>query len=197
MTQDGSVSRWLGPLQEGDAEAAHQLWQRYFVSLVKLARKRMKQTIGLADEEDVALSAFDSFCRNAEGGRFPNLSDRSDLWRILAVMTARKARGLFRSEGRRKRGGDVRWAAPDAADDASVLEQVFSREPTPELAAQVAEECQRLLGLLGNEDLRKVAVWRMEGHTVEEVAAAFDCAPRTVKRKLQLIRNLWVHESPL
>ena len=103
MTQDGSVSRWLGPLQDGDPEAAQQLWERYFVSLVKLARKRMKLSTGLADEEDVALSAFDSFCRNAEGGRFPKLSDRDDLWRILAVMTARKARGLFRSEGRQKR----------------------------------------------------------------------------------------------
>jgi DNA-directed RNA polymerase specialized sigma24 family protein len=197
MTQEGSVSRWLGPLRQGDPEAAYQLWERYFASLVQLARQRMKQTTGLADEEDVALSAFDSFCRNAEGGRFPQLSDRDDLWRILAVMTARKARGVFRSEGRQKRGGQAGLAnGADVADDL-LLEQIFSREPTPELAAQMTEECQRLLHLLGADDLRKIAVWRMEGHTVEEVAATIGCAPRTVKRKLQVIRNLWVHESPL
>jgi DNA-directed RNA polymerase specialized sigma24 family protein len=195
MTQDGSVSRWLGPLQEGDPEAARHLWERYFVSLVQLARKRIKLTTGLADEEDVALSAFNSFCRNAEGGRFPQLSDRDDLWRILAVMTARKARGLFRSEGRQKRGGHAHLAK-DALTDDLLLEHVFSREPSPELAAQMTEECERLLQLLGGEDLRKIAVWRMEGHTVEEVAATIGCAPRTVKRKLQVIRNLWVHESP-
>jgi DNA-directed RNA polymerase specialized sigma24 family protein len=192
MAEDGSISRWLGPLQEGDPEAAHRLWERYFVSLVQLARKRMKQTMGVADEEDVALSAFDSFCRHAEGGRFPRLLNRDDLWRLLAVLTARKARGLIRSETRIKRGGKARPVGDD--DEVALLEQVFSREPAPELAAQMTEEYQRLLALLDAEDLRRVAIWRMEGHSVENIAASLGCAPRTVKRKLQVIRNLWEHE---
>ena len=197
MTHNGSVSRWLVPLQVGDPEAAHQLWERYFFSLVKLARKHMKQPTGLADEEDVALSAFDSFCRNAEGGRFPRLQDRDDLCRILAVMTKRaaKLRGLLRSEGRLKRGGKARLANPASDDDVAILELVFSREPAPELATQMTEEYQRLLDVLGVEELRRVAIWRMEGHSVEHIAAALQCAPRTVKRKLQIIRNLWNHES--
>ena len=71
MSQEGSVSRWLDPLRQGDPHAAQQLWQRYFVDLVQLARKRLRQaTPRVADEEDVALSALDSFCRGVEQGRF-------------------------------------------------------------------------------------------------------------------------------
>jgi len=36
----------------------------------------------------------------------------------------------------------------------------------------------------------------MEGYTIEEIAALVGCAPRSVKRKLQLIRTLWAKEGP-
>ena len=39
-----------------------------------------------------------------------------------------------------------------------------------------------------------IAVWKMEGHTVEEIAARLNCVGRSVKRKLQLIRTLWENE---
>jgi DNA-directed RNA polymerase specialized sigma24 family protein len=197
MDSDGSITRWLGPLQDGDAAAAHELWQRYFVSLVELARKRLRQTrLRVADEEDVALSAFDSFCRCAEQGRFPDLVDRDSLWRVLAVITARKASHLVRDESRQKRDGALATVGATNRDDADLLQQVLSREPSPDLAAQMTEEYERLLRLLEHEQLRQVAVWRMEGHTVEEIAARAGCAPRSVKRKLQMIRMLWEHEEP-
>jgi DNA-directed RNA polymerase specialized sigma24 family protein len=145
------------------------------------------------DEEDVALSAFASFCRNVERGAFPELHDRTNLWRILAVITARKASHVVRDEGRLKRGGQARLT--DSEDQEALLEQVYSREPTPEMAAQMTEEYDRLLGLLDDEQLRQVAVYRMEGLSVEEVAARTGCAPRSVKRKLQMIRSLWEQEE--
>jgi DNA-directed RNA polymerase specialized sigma24 family protein len=194
VSQEGSVTRWLGPLQQGDPDAAKQLLERYFLGLVRLAQKRLCRAVRVADEEDVALSAFDSFCRNAAEGRFPQLNDREDLWRLLAVITLRKARQLLRDESRQKRGGG---AGPTCAsnEDGPLLEQALSREPSPELAAQMTEEYQLLLNLLGDEQLRQVAIWRMEGLSVEEIAVKLDCAPRTVKRKLHLIRNLWEHEG--
>jgi DNA-directed RNA polymerase specialized sigma24 family protein len=195
MLPDGSVSRWLEPLQKGDPAAVQQLWQRYFLRLVELARQRLRQVPRAADEEDVALSAFDSFCRNAGQGRFPRLNDRDDLWRLLAAITARKACRLLRDEARLKRGGPAPQAKTTGDDPAARLEQVVSPEPSPELAAQLAEEYQRLLGLLGDEQLRQVAVWRMEGHSIEEIAERAGCAPRSVKRKLRAIRVLWEHEE--
>jgi RNA polymerase sigma factor (sigma-70 family) len=195
MSPEGSVTRWLGQLQEGDPAAARQLWERYFRRLVGLARKKLQGApCRAADEEDVALSAFDSFCRCAEAGRFPQLADRDGLWRLLVTITARKAAHQVRDEGRRKRGGGA--ARLTNADAESVLEEVLSREPSPEFAAEVAEECQRLLRRLGDKELEAVALKRMEGYTVEEIAKLLSFAPRTVKRKLALIRTIWEKETP-
>jgi DNA-directed RNA polymerase specialized sigma24 family protein len=190
MPSEGSVTRWLGQLKAGDAAAAQPLWERYVRRLAGLARQKLRGRPGrAADEEDVALSAFDSFCRNAEQGRFPELADRDGLWRLLVVITARKAAHLRRDEGRAKRGG----AAAAESEDVS-LDRIISREPTPEFAAQAAEEYERLLGLLGDPELASVAVWRMEGYSVDDIAARLGYAPRSVKRKLALIRGLWEKE---
>jgi DNA-directed RNA polymerase specialized sigma24 family protein len=198
MSSEGSVTRWLGPLQEGDSAAVQPLWERYFRRLVGLARKKLRSAPRrAADEEDVALSAFDSFCRNAEQGRFPRLLDRDSLWRLLVVFTARKSAHLLRDEGRQKRGGGLtpRTGTPPTRGGEPVLEQVLSREPTPALAAEMAEQCQRLLARLGDAELEKIALWRMEGFGVEEIASQLGCAPRSVKRKLHLIRTIWEKET--
>jgi DNA-directed RNA polymerase specialized sigma24 family protein len=191
MPTDDAVTIWLGRLQTGDADAVRPLWDRYFHRLVGLARKRLGHAPRrAADEEDVALSAFDSFCRNAERGRFPDLTDRESLWRLLAAFTVRKATRHVRDAARLKRGGGS--LAEGGSDP---LEEVFGGEPDPALAAEVAEECERLLGALGDADLKRVAVLRMDGHSVEEVAERIGCAPRSVKRKLQLIRSIWEREE--
>ena len=131
----------------------------------------------------MALSAFDSFCRGLKRGRFPDLQDRDNLWKLLVVLTARKACHLIRDEQRLKRGGG------QTAGTAQELEQAVGQEPSPEFAAELAENCQRLLDLLGDDDLRTVALNKMEGYTTEEIASQLNCAPRTVERKLRLIRR--------
>jgi hypothetical protein len=103
-----SVTCWLGNLREGDLAAAQPLWERYFSRLVVVARgklKRVRRSTAGEDEEDAALSAFNSFCGGAARGRFPQLADRGDLWRLLVVITARKAMAQAHREGRKKRGG--------------------------------------------------------------------------------------------
>jgi RNA polymerase sigma factor (sigma-70 family) len=193
MSSDGSVTRWLGRLHAGDPAAAQQLWERYFRRLVGLARARLRGAPRrAADEEDVALSAFDSFCRGAEQGRFPRLADRDSLWRLLVTITARKAAHQVRDERRQKRGG----GASPVADVEAALAEALSREPNPEFAAGVADEYRRLLDRLGDRDLQAVALLRLEGYSVEEVAAELGCAPRAVKRKLALIRTVWEKETP-
>jgi DNA-directed RNA polymerase specialized sigma24 family protein len=194
MAPEGSITRWLVPLQAGDAAAAQELWERYFRRLVGLARSKLQ---GLArraaDEQDVALSVFDTFCRNAQQGRFPQLADREDLWRLLVLLTARRAARLRRDEGRLKRGGGKQAQADESA--AIRLEGLLSREPTPEFAAEVAEACQHLLASLGDQRLEEVARCKMEGYTTEEIARRLKCSARSVKRKVQLIRNLWEKEG--
>jgi DNA-directed RNA polymerase specialized sigma24 family protein len=203
MASEQSVTHWIGQLKAGNHAAAQQLWERYFRRLVGLARKKLRDTHRLgADEEDVALSAFDSFCRGAELGRFPRLDDRDDLWRVLVTLAARKVLHLVRDQQRLKRGGgavldEAALRGPeDSAGEATGIEQILGREPTPELAAQVAEECQRLLQKLGDDELRSIAVWKMEGDTSQQIGARLQRAPSTIERKLRVIRTLWSKEIP-
>jgi DNA-directed RNA polymerase specialized sigma24 family protein len=193
-----SVSCWIVQLRQGNAAAAQRLWERYFHRLVGVARARLRETPRrAADEEDVALSAFDSLCRGLGQGRFPQLSDRNDLWHLLVVLAARKAAHLMRDQGRQKRGGPgPSTDAPRPGLVEADVEQLLSAEPNPQFAAQVAEECDRLLDRLGDAELRQLAVWKMESFTNEEIAAKLECAPRTVERRLRLIRAVWDKEGP-
>ena len=199
----GSVSLWLGALQAGDLAAAQPLWERYFAQLVRLARARLRagpRVTADADEEDAALSAFDSFCAGAARGRFPRLADRDELWRLLVVLTARKVAAQARRQRRQKRGGgrvlrEADLLEADPGGEAG-LEQVVGAEPTPEFAAMVAEECRCRIDGLGAEDLRRIAVWKLEGYTTEEIRERLGCSLRTVTLKLALIRTLWDPEQP-
>ncbi len=188
MSGDGSVSQWIGELQAGDPAAVQPLWERYFQQLVALARRQLAGAPRqVADEEDVALSAFDSFCRGVEKGRYPKLNDRDNLWRMLVTITSHKVIDRVRLERRLERGG----ASGEAVD----MGELVSREPTPEFAAEVADNCRHLLQRLGDAELVSVALWKMEGFTTEEIAGKLGYVPRTVERKLRLIREIWAKEA--
>jgi DNA-directed RNA polymerase specialized sigma24 family protein len=196
----GSVTCWITQLKAGDRAAAQPLWEGYFRQLVARARRQLQGVPRrAADEEDVALSAFDSFCRAAEQGRLPELSDRDDLWQILVVITDRKSCDLAQHERRHKRGGgrvrdEAALAEGRSTADGSPLAQIVSQEPSPRFAAQVVEEYQRLLDLLGEAELQRVAVWKMEGYSLTEIAERVGWVLRTVKRWLRLIRQIWEQE---
>jgi DNA-directed RNA polymerase specialized sigma24 family protein len=200
MSVPDSVTNWLVQLKAGDPTAAQPLWERYVQHLVALARERLHGTRRRGeDEEDVALSAFDSFCRGAMRGKFPQLTDRNDLWQLLVVITVRKALDLMERQGRKKRGGgrlQGQSGFPGPTDSGNGgIEQVVGNEPTPAFAAEVAEEYQRLLDKLGDDELRQIAVWKMEGDTNAQIAERLGCAPVTVERRLHLIRSLWENEA--
>jgi RNA polymerase sigma factor (sigma-70 family) len=199
MSSDESITHWVEQARSGGHDTASKLWEAYFPRLVQLARRHLRDLPRrLADEEDVALSAFDSFWRGAGQGRFPRLDDRHDLWQVLVMITARKARDLIEHEGRAKR--DWRRLQPNdpgaspspAAPDLSAL---VGRGPCPACAAQVADQCRHLLSRLADEQLRVIALLKMDGYTNAEIAALLDLAPTTIERRLTRIRKQWEREG--
>ncbi len=201
--QHGSVTAWVAQLKAGDAEAARQLWERYFARIVRLAQRRLKgASRRVADEEDVALSAFHSLCRGAANGHFTELSDRDDLWRLLAAIVHRKAVDHVRRNVSKKRGGgDVRGESifgelsSDSSHEFAGFDAWVGDDPTPELLTAMDEEYQRLLGSLRNDTLRQIAMWRMEGESNEEIAQRLGTTVRSVERKLNRIREKWSQEG--
>ncbi len=147
------------------------------------------QTRRSFDQEDVAISAFHSLCEGVRGGRFPELSHREDLWSLLVVITARKTSAKLRGESALKRGGANTPAEVD-------LSSLLGTEPTPEFAAELADESERLLQILDDEDLRAIAIRKLEGYQNREIADEVGCALRTVERRLALIRQAWSEFEP-
>jgi DNA-directed RNA polymerase specialized sigma24 family protein len=187
---------WVAQLKDGDPAAAQRLWNTYFLRMVSAARTKLQGVSSrMADEEDVALSAFKSFCRGTREGRFPQVLEEEDPWPLLLALTKHKALDLVRFEQRAKRGqsklhADASPGAQSRADTAA-LAQLCGKGPDPHELIQAAEACQNLLNRLNDTILLAIALWRMEGFTVDEIAFKLGCTPRTIERKLQIIRRLW------
>lgn len=208
MPPSQSVTLWVDQLKAGDAIAAQRLWEVYFQRMVGLARRKLEGAArGAADEEDVALSAFKSFCLGAQEGRFTQLLDRNNLWSLLMAITAHKSVDLIRGQNRQKRGGTGRADAAETLDrhDQQTLRlvplsEIISREPTPEFAAELSDQLQSLLKRLdatGDAELRKIALLKLDGYSTTEIAARIGCVGRTVERKTQVISRIWEKDAPL
>lgn len=199
MPEHDSIAGWLLGVRAGDPVAAQALWQRYFDRLLRLAQEKLPGHVKRAfDEEDVAHSALRCFFHALALDRYPQLTDRHGLWNVLVVITARKAKAYLRRQNRDKRGGglvqgETAFLNP-ADDDALGIDQALGAEPTPEFAAEVAEECQRLLDQLDDDTLRTIAILKMEGYTVDEIAARLGSTKRTIERRLHIVRKTWEQE---
>ena len=192
------VSQWLSRLQRGDDRAADVIWREYFEKIVRLAKRRLGELPRrVADEEDVALSAMNSLFRGAEAGRFPQLEDRDDLWKLLVTITARKAIKVQRRHFAEKRGGglvqgeSVLGRRQDPEDGLWGIDQVLGREPTPELTGMLSETCHVMLGDLQDATLEQIALLKLEGYSNSEIARRQGCSKRTIERKLERIQDKW------
>lgn len=199
----GSITRWLGDLKHGGDSAAQHLWERYFDRLTRLAFDYLRgNPRRVSDEEDAALSAFNTFVAKQRAGGLPQVQDRDDLWRILVVLTLRKVKDQVNHERRIKRGGGRKiWGDADrerAADGTRGLDldDVEGREPSPLFAALFADEVRQRLDSLPDARCRQVALLRLEGHKVSEVASALGVTNATVKRDLVIVRKRWSQEEP-
>jgi RNA polymerase sigma factor (sigma-70 family) len=186
-----STTFWVNQLKAGNREAAQAIWRRYCRRLIELARKRLSgnASLGIADENDIAQSAFASFYRAAEQGRFPQLANSSDLWRLLIAITQRKISHQLRDQNRLKR----KPISCDKADQREPinLDDIAGKEPTPQFGAIAIESFRELLDQLGNDTLRTVAVMKMEGYTNYEISERLTCSLSTVERKVRRIRHEW------
>ena len=199
MPDPSNVSHWIDQVKGGDSQAARHLWRHFFDRLVSAVRQRLQgQNRAVADEEDIVLSVFDSFYAAAEQGRFPDLADRDELWRLLLRMAARKVIDKRRHDRRQRRGGAEQTLS--LVGEGQTLLDVIGTEPTPEFTLMMQESVDQFLSHLGVGQLRDLAVAKLEGYSNAEIAQRFGCSERTIERRLHLIREkfqqeLWVDDE--
>ena len=199
-TGDLSVTNWVERLRRGDEAAAAKLWSHYFTRLVAVARGRLA-TIDrrVSDEEDIASEVLAALCRAADDRRLPPLGSRDDLWHLLlSYLRGRVVDQARRTQATKRGGGRVRGhsALKNPSDSAdATFDRLPEDGPTPADVVAMHEQAGVLLSLLPSDQHRDIALAKLAGRTTAEVAAALGIAPRTVERKLAIIRRLWREEG--
>ena len=188
-----SVTGWIELLSAGNTQAAEELWRHISLRLQEFARRKLDvQTRRRYDEHDAANSAFHSLCRGLADGRL-EAENRDAFWGLLAVITSRKISARRSSLNRQKRGGGaVSGDSGFAALGDAGINAIVSHQPPPDVLAEVSESCAQLLDALPDETMRKIVLLKFQGAKNEEVGDELKCTRRTIERKLERIRRIWV-----
>lgn len=201
MDPTAEFAELLERVREGDDQAIAKLWEDYYQQLVRIAAQRMPLNLRrTGDEEDIALSAFHSFIAGIRHDRFPDLSGPDNLWGLLITLTGRKVHAQLRHQTRQKRGGGtVRGESVfldrDGDQTAGGIGGVTGDTKPADIQTELAETCDGLLDQLGDEQLKQIAIMRMDGFLVDEIANRLGLSKRAVERRLQLIRRTWAEQA--
>ncbi len=191
MAEQHSVTAWFDGLYEGDEDAVTRLVERYLERLVGLGRQTYRRKFGniprpTEDEEDAALSAFDSFCAAVKAGQIRNLQNRHELWGLLVKIMIRKVYDQRDRITAKKRGG--RDSSMNVADG---MDGVVSQLTGPEALAELRDTYRVAIDKLDDAELKQIAEMDLGGRTRAEIAEALRMTERTVYRKLVNIHEQW------
>lgn len=188
---NSSVIQLLRSLRRNDSQAIGKLWARYASRMEGVASRWLTRSVGpLAfDEEDVALSAFYELVTGLDEGRFDSVGSGEELWRLIAVITGRKAAELLRAHGRLKRGGQQEQSV--SLNDSGVNVDVFEKDVTPDVAVMMVDELNQLLVALADAELEQLVLMKLDGHSNEEIAAHLNYSRSTIQRMLNRVRATW------
>lgn len=193
-----SMSQRLRFIQSGDNAAMDALWDRYHADLVRFAGKQLVGTgvhQGMENGEDVAQSAMKSLFLAIQKNRLQDVRDEQGLLRFLFKITVWKVIDRKRKQEADKAGGGlvVGESALGNSPESIALGIGGLRDPRigPESIVIMREQFERLLAALDDDELRKMACFRFEGHSNAEIAKLCGCSLATVERRFNLIREIW------
>jgi DNA-directed RNA polymerase specialized sigma24 family protein len=188
-----AITGWIDQLADKNQQAAEQLWQHVAGRLQEFAAQKLDvQTRRHYDEQDAANSAFHSLCRGLSEGRI-EAENRDALWGLLAVITSRKISAQQRYLNRQKRGGGaVRGESAFVELGGAGINEVGGNQSQPDELAEVSESCAQLLDALPDDTMKKIVLLKFQGATNAEIASELKCTERTIERKLERIRRIWI-----
>lgn len=189
-TGPDEISLLLNEMRDGSEVAATKLWEFYLERLLSVSKRKLTNfNSGMADEEDVAVTAFHSFVKRIRRGDYSRVNNRDEAWKMLAVIAVRKSINLVR-DANCKRRSQTNNAAPtsnlEACADKTSLQ--------PDTVAMISESIEYLLGILDSEELREIAMLKVAGFTNLEIANRLGRSVATVERRLKIIRVTWEEE---
>jgi RNA polymerase sigma factor (sigma-70 family) len=183
---DSEAARWqrlIDGLRRGDRQIAQEFWDQYGNHLHAVADKHLAGAVRRrVGPEDVVQSACRTFLRRAQVGEF-QLPDSEALWRLLCAITLTKVREQTRFHLRKKRGLNQEIQPAESGSEF----QLVAGGPTPLEAAEFADQFQKLLADLDDEE-RQIVDLKLQECTHDEVAEKLGCSERTVRRVLKRVQ---------
>jgi RNA polymerase sigma factor (sigma-70 family) len=188
--QNESITGWIDQLVDGNEQAARELWGHVSTRVWEFARQKLDpMTRRRYDENDAANSAFHSLCRGISDGRL-EANNRNAFWGLLAVITSRKISAQRRFANRQKRGGGVERGESGFGD--AGINAIEGNQQAPDVLAEVSESCNELLNAIPDDAMKKIVLLKFQGATNGEIAGELNCTQRTIERKLERIRRIWM-----
>jgi RNA polymerase sigma-70 factor, ECF subfamily len=172
----------LRRLRGGEQDAAEALYVRYARRLRALASTQTSAALASRfDPEDVVQSVFRTFFRRAADGQY-DVPEGEELWNLLLVISLNKIRALATYHKAAKR--DATTTFPLTSAESSSSGPDASKYEALQILELVIDEV--LVNL--PESQRAMIRMRIEGHAVDEIAAATQRSKRTVERALMQFR---------
>jgi RNA polymerase sigma-70 factor (ECF subfamily) len=164
-------------IQQGDDDAATQLYDRYATRLKLFADRQMSPGIRRVFEpEDIVQSAFRSLFRGVNAGSYCAPEGRS-LWSLLAVIAINKVRRKV------TRDRSVLTVTSEVADGDGILAVVDGSLSPEEFESSLREAIEVL-----RPAEQEIVHMRVQGFSVEEIGDRLQRSCRTIERTLQSIR---------
>jgi RNA polymerase sigma factor (sigma-70 family) len=183
---DQRWQRMILGLRAGDQQIVREFCDEYGAMMHSLAEKHLasglRRRIG---PEDVVQSACRTFLRRAKGGEFA-LSDSDELWRLVCAITLTKVREQARFHLRKKRGLQKETTPSPDMSLSGIMPA--AQGPTPEDAAEFADQFRELMSTL-NEEEQQLVQLKLDDCTNEEAAQQLGCSERTVRRILKQVQS--------
>jgi hypothetical protein len=182
-----------------DQAFIEELWNQYYSKLKMAVAGRVNAIRRpVANESEIALSAFHSFVQRARAGQFPDLADQDAMWRLLKTIAFRKANDTRKHLRAKKRGGDqtiLGQADLSVLDDRYAgVEAAIANVDPPSLDAEVSDLFNSLMAQLPDDRHRDVVLLKLQGAPVVTIAECLETSTRTVQRMLKQIEQRWQAE---
>lgn len=184
----------IAAFKAGSESAARELFDKYCERLMALARRRIgTRMTGRIDPEDVLQSAFRTFFARVRNDEF-SFHGEDDLCKLLVRLTVRKALRQVAHHRAAKRNPEREAGHGD--DEADLMGQIASCNPTPEMEVAVVDEIGRFVARLTVQE-REILELRLQGFTPVEVAEKLGTYDRKVRRVLDRLQELAKAEGML
>jgi RNA polymerase sigma-70 factor (ECF subfamily) len=178
------LDRWRG----GDHQAAGELFRLHAGRLIGLARSRLSAKLAVRiDAEDVVQSAYRSFFARAREGGF-ELHQGEDLWALLVAITLNKVHEQIRRNNAGKRTIAVEQSLEGDANSTTHPSQLQASDPSPLEAVAIVDQVEEVMRRL-DPLRRRMLELRLQGYTLEEIAAETSLSRRTIRRFLTRVKE--------